>query len=133
MNQRAIFYTASQCLRTTCPSCGNNWPPNRKSATRPGFLLINGLGRLFRVLVLALLTWLLAGVLTLLALCRILVLLVRLLVGVLTLLTAALVALLIVRLPSLSSPFAIISINKAPRVMPFLSQARPRAVPLEAG
>jgi len=24
MNQRAIFYTASLCLRTTCPSCGNN-------------------------------------------------------------------------------------------------------------
>jgi hypothetical protein len=91
------------------------------------------LAALFRVLVLALLTWLLAGVLTLLALSRILVLLVRLLAGVLTLLTAALVALLIVRLPSLSSPFAIISINKAPRVMPFLSQARPRAVPLEAG
>jgi len=52
------------------------------------------LAALFRVLVLALLTWLLAGVLTLLA-SRILVLLVRLLAGVLTLLTAALVALLI--------------------------------------
>ena len=81
MNQRAIFYMASQCLRTTCPSCGNNWLSAGSAA----------LAALFRVLVLALLTWLLAGVLTLLALSRILVLLTRLL----ALLTAALVALLI--------------------------------------
>ena len=37
------------------------------------------------------------------------------------------------RLPSLSSPFAIIAISNAPRVMPFLFQARPRAMPLETG
>jgi hypothetical protein len=53
------------------------------------------LAALFRVLVLALLTWLLAGVLILLALSRVLVLLARLLAGVLALLAAALVALLI--------------------------------------
>ena len=104
------FLSASQGS-VQCKSCGNNWPPN-KPGTRPGFLLTQRPWALPRVLVLlpgfwpgfgrcwfcpdlGLLTWLLARILTLLALSRILVLLARLLAGVLALLAAALVALLI--------------------------------------
>ena len=46
MNQRAIFYTASLCLRQLALAAVITEPPSRKPGTRPGFLLINGLGRL---------------------------------------------------------------------------------------